>query len=974
MTTNDDSQQKGSRARIANFEKILANNPKSFIFAQLAEEHLKLQEYDKAIQICRDGLVHNPEFSDGLYVLGVAVFKKGDQEAAVRIFLRILNQQPDHYLAKEALQRMGHGEEWIQQNAAQALTPIVIGTTETQAAAPPKPAPVHHDSSEEQAAQARRSAPKEIRSALKSDAVLEEDMEDKNDDEGLPLWLKIGAAILLLLLAGGGYFGYTVMQKRAVQQQVALLYIDSRKLINHDTYTGYTQVRQSLEDSIKTYPKSQELKALLVETYSKLLIDFSSNDHNMQAHLEGLNATFPADSLGDSDLLTAQAYRSFYLGKNGNVRFLIDTAGEKGLLTPSLNCLDGELHLLDKDYDGSIRLFDETLNDDPALWRAVYKKAVAQFDRKDYSGARITLELLLEKAPDHQRGRILLWETKLYAGDDKQQIEKEVVPFAEKEGDKLPDMVKARLLFVQAVLLHAKGDVDEALKLASQSVELDLRAEPAFLLARLQYEKRMYTAAKLQVLKAIDLNRDVKKYHAFLGRLYFMEDNKTAALEEMELAIDDATDELDLLVMAADAAFKLRMYDRAVQYYERATFVNFQNLDLKKKLILTYIEKQDMKDAKGRIEKIMQDHPDDPLSYFLNGRYLLAEGSKAKAEKEFKKGLQLDPNNREILLEMANLNIRRGKIDAGILSLRRLEKLNPDDSEVLQRLARYSFAANSRKEAYTYYKQLSDMNPQLALYRLRLAYLDYMSGNKSQAKQVVEAELAKDPNLGYGHILRGIFLFLEGDGKTGEAQIQRGIQLDSKNPEGHYWLARIKLDNKDYTWAKNELDIALECEPVSPKVYYEIGMIYFNRSQFKQARDLFDKAAQIFRLFPLAVDYRVRILLRLGEIEIFRNRLREGMRLVEEASKLDPEAGEPYYIMARDGSKFANPRKAISLLNKALKLNPDLHAAHYELGLVYMAKDNKKKAIEEFRLYLKLDPKGRYAADAKRQLNELGAP
>jgi len=101
----NDLEQKGSRSRIANYRKILDNNPRSFIFAQLAEEYLKLGEIDAALATCQDGLRVNPDFSDGLYVYGVALFKSGKRDPAVRLLAFILSRQADHYLAREALAR-----------------------------------------------------------------------------------------------------------------------------------------------------------------------------------------------------------------------------------------------------------------------------------------------------------------------------------------------------------------------------------------------------------------------------------------------------------------------------------------------------------------------------------------------------------------------------------------------------------------------------------------------------------------------------------------------------------------------------------------------------------------------------------------------------------------------------------------------------------------------------------------------------
>ena len=993
MSANGDQNRKGSHSRIANYQNILDNNPRSYIFAQLAEEYVKLGEADKAIEICRRGLAHNPNFSDGLYVLGVAYFKKGEKDAALDILAKILHRQPDHYLAREALHRMGYNDEAIVDLAAErdtvpdmALENITGETLQIVAEIPvdvemsPSPRPLVAEDDDAvlvqqkaKALSARRVIPMaagDVRSALKDDIVSGDNLPD--DPVGFPPWVRYVFISAIVVLIGLGYLGANAYFKYQAKKEINKLLEAADATMLRDTYTAYTDTVQRLSDGLNRHPDSMRLRALLVETYAKLLVDFSPDSHDWQAAMETLNAGFPASSFDDSDLLSAQAYRSFYLKKLGDLRFLIDSAHEKGLITPSMICLDGELHAYDRDFLAAIKLYDESLKDEPGQLRTMYKKAVAFAELKDYAAAKIALKLLLEKEADHQRGRMLLWEVQLASGTGAIEMEKLLKPYMEKHLDTLPIVSRAHLLHLYASVDFLLGRNKEALDRATHSVGLNPSANSLFLLGKIQFKLGRYGEAKTNAENAIKQNPDEKAHHAFLGRIYFLEDNKTKALEEMELAIDDSTEELDLLVMAGDAASKLHMYEKAVKYYERASFVNFQNLDLKKKLVLIYIEKQDLKDARRRIEKMLLEHPNDPTTYFLSGQLSLAEGNANKAEKDFAKGFKLDPTDRDILLEFVKMHFEKDEIKSGLKILRRLEQHDPSDIEVLEKLAGIAYAIGDLRESHRLYTKLSELRPQIPPYRLYLAALDSLDGKEGRAKQAVEEELAKDPKLGLAHILRGVFLFREGDAKKAEAQIVRGIKLDSKNAEGHYWLGKLKQYGNDTTWAKNEFEIALECEPIYPKALYEIGMIHFVKGQFDQARGLFVKAMKIFALYPEEKRYQVKIYIRLGEIEIFLNRRSQGLKLVKRARKLDPEAAEPYYIMARElPDKFRNPQKATRLLNKALELDPDLADVHYEFGLINMARGNKREAVKAFRTYLKRAPKGRYAEDAQKQVNKL---
>jgi len=977
-----EQKSKGSRSKITNYQKILANNPRSFIFAQLAEEYIKLGEFDKAIDICRSGLKYNPEFFDGLYVLGVAFFKKGMKDNAKDIFLRIIAKQPEHYLAKEALSRMGISESDAKELSSSGAWELLPDEQEVSldGVVPEEmkeeSVKKRTSSSSMTAQSARRAVPHaagDIRSAYKPGVeATEEDDEDEQEREPMAAWVKIVLIVLVLAIGVGGFFGYREYQKKLQMDAIAGIETKAQQNTTLDDLFSLRKSVDLLQDGVNKHKNNLRLRALLVSAYARLLMDFNPDNQDWQRNMESVFAAFPAESYNDSILLSAQALRVFSLNKMGEVRFFIDTARERGLLNDTLLCLEAELYAFDREYDKAIQKYDKLLESNPAYLRAIYKKAEAQFMLKEYAAAKITLELLLEKSPEHIRAKLLVLQSGTHGGLSATELQARIDSEFGKDMENLPKKLSSRLAYIKGNVKYELNDDVQAFELVQKSVKLYPRAETLFLLARIQYKQNLFEQAKQNVRRAIKLNPDEKKYHSFLGRIYFLEDNKTEALRQMEMAIDDSTDELDLLLMAGDAAYKLQMFDKAVIYYERSSFVNFQNLDLKKKLILTYIAKRDMRDAKRRIDKLLLDYPEDPISYFLNGKYLLADKKLAKAQVSFKKGLKIDPTNRDLLFEMVKLYVGANDIENSLKTLNLIVGNYPDDIEALDILASFCIGADSREHAHELYSHLIKLRPQLVRYKLRLAYLDFLLGKTKEAKQVVETELAKDPEVGYGHILRGVFLFLEGDAKRAEAQIQHGIQIDSKNPEGHYWLGKIKLYNNDKTWARNEFELTLECQPVYPMAVYEIAFIDLDKQQTNQAKERFVGAMKVFNLFKDTVKYRTKIYLRLGEIEIARNRMRVGLNYIKKASKLDPNAAEPYYIIARDSlDKYRNRSKTIGLLQKAIRLDAGFAPPHYELGMIYMSMDRRSEALDHFRKYLKLDPKGRYASDALAQMSTL---
>ncbi len=81
--------------------KIFQDDPKSRIFAPLAECYRKIGEVDEAIEICKEGLEYHPDFAGGKVALARAYFDKM-QFAQVRDILKsVINDAPDNLLAQK---------------------------------------------------------------------------------------------------------------------------------------------------------------------------------------------------------------------------------------------------------------------------------------------------------------------------------------------------------------------------------------------------------------------------------------------------------------------------------------------------------------------------------------------------------------------------------------------------------------------------------------------------------------------------------------------------------------------------------------------------------------------------------------------------------------------------------------------------------------------------------------------------------
>jgi tetratricopeptide (TPR) repeat protein len=88
---------------IAKLSPKLARNPTSRIFAPLAEAYRQAGRLSEAIEICRRGLVHHPDYLSGQIVLARCHYDRGELEPAVELFQSIVAADPRSVAAVRAL-------------------------------------------------------------------------------------------------------------------------------------------------------------------------------------------------------------------------------------------------------------------------------------------------------------------------------------------------------------------------------------------------------------------------------------------------------------------------------------------------------------------------------------------------------------------------------------------------------------------------------------------------------------------------------------------------------------------------------------------------------------------------------------------------------------------------------------------------------------------------------------------------------
>ena len=83
--------------------KIFQDDPSSRIFAPLAESYRKIGLIDEAIEICKEGLLANPDFIGGKVACARAYYDKKQYEFVRDLLLPLIEKIPDNLIAQKLL-------------------------------------------------------------------------------------------------------------------------------------------------------------------------------------------------------------------------------------------------------------------------------------------------------------------------------------------------------------------------------------------------------------------------------------------------------------------------------------------------------------------------------------------------------------------------------------------------------------------------------------------------------------------------------------------------------------------------------------------------------------------------------------------------------------------------------------------------------------------------------------------------------
>jgi tetratricopeptide (TPR) repeat protein len=308
----------------------------------------------------------------------------------------------------------------------------------------------------------------------------------------------------------------------------------------------------------------------------------------------------------------------------------------------------------------------------------------------------------------------------------------------------------------------------------------------------------------------------------------------------------------------------------------------------------------------------------DDYNYFRSGRIYEQFQEFDRAEEQFLKSLETNPENTQAMYSLGAIYAER------------------EDFEEAERL----------------FNQILELDPDTALVHEDLGELYFATERYDEAKAQFETVLRLEPeNVGARYNL-GTICLMEGDLAGAESNFRSLLNLDvddSTAARAHLNLGQLYAMGNDFRGTARELSAAVSLDSTNMSARYNLGIAWRALGDLGRARAQFETVVESN---PTHFDARRELGFVLAELGEFQPAVRE-LEAVIAQTPSDPTTlaylGRVYLEMQR----YADAERILVTL---VDIEPNNVAAHVDLGRVYGEMREYGQAVEEFRSALRADP------------------
>lgn len=351
-----------------------------------------------------------------------------------------------------------------------------------------------------------------------------------------------------------------------------------------------------------------------------------------------------------------------------------------------------------------------------------------------------------------------------------------------------------------------------------------------------------------------------------------------------------------------------------------------------------------MKDARGLISQVLKKEPRNQRAYYILAAAEIAGGNTDAANAVYQKIAQLYPSDTQALYKSGLLYLERGRSDkADKIAASLMEKF-PKQADGYRLKGIINYRLKNYAEAVNLLQASNKISPTIEAYYF-LGLSSFGLGDMESALSQFRTILDRNPSFARARLLTAVILLRQKRVDDSIAEINKVLQIDSRNALAHNLLGSAYLAKGMYEEGMKELTRATELDPKMADAHVKKGLLLFGKGKEREAETELTTAV---RVAPDILNTR----LLLSSYHIRRNEFAKALSVTREGLNGTKSDSPLYNNMARIMFLQGKQADGLNYLAKAKAMDPAFLPTYFNLANYYAAFGDYGRALAEYQAVL----------------------
>ena len=212
---------------------------------------------------------------------------------------------------------------------------------------------------------------------------------------------------------------------------------------------------------------------------------------------------------------------------------------------------------------------------------------------------------------------------------------------------------------------------------------------------------------------------------------------------------------------------------------------------------------------------------------------------------QFRKALEIRPNDGEANTGLGTILISKGKVDEGIAYLQKALEIRPDNTLAHYNLSSALFQKGKVDEAIVHLQKVLEFQPNSVEADYDLGCILFQIGRVDEAIAHFKRAVELRPDSADHHYYLGFALLQKGQVDEAISHFQKALEIRPNDGGANAGLGFALLQKGKVDEAISHFQKALELKPDSSDIYYSLGSAFLQKGKMNEAISHFQKALEL---------------------------------------------------------------------------------------------------------------------------------